>query len=87
MTESEFDPSTQMQGMDKNQCQTTTKVSGNKMDFTMKCSSPDSGDFLGQGTFTSNGDTMNSVMDIQGSAEGQTITMKVSSKGKRIGDC
>jgi len=87
MTDSEFDPSTQMQGMDKDQCQTTTKVSGNKMDYTMECSSPDSGDFSGQGTFTSNGDTMESIMNIQGSAEGQTITMKVSSIGKRIGDC
>jgi hypothetical protein len=87
MTEPEFDPSTQMQGMDKDQCQTTSKVTGNKMDYTIKCSSPDSGDFSGQGTFISKGDTMNSVMNIQGSAEGQTITMKVSTKGKRIGDC
>ena len=87
ITESEFDPVSQMEGIDKEQCKTTTKVTGNKMDYTMECTSPQSGTFSGHGTFTSYGDTMDSVMEMQGTAEGQTIKMKVSSKGKLVGDC
>ena len=87
MTESEFDPISQMDGIDKAQCKTATQVDGNKMDYTIECNISDSGIYTGKGTFTSQGDTMNSVMEMQGIAEGHTITMKISAKGKRVGDC
>lgn len=87
MAESEFDPISQMEGIDKEQCKTTTKVNGNKMDYTIECNLPDSGNYTGKGTFISHGDTMDSVMDMQGTAEGHTIAMKISAKGKRVGDC
>lgn len=87
MTEPELDPLSQMTEMDQEQCEMSSTVSGNQLNYTMECTMPQAGTFSGQGTFISHGDTVTGAMEMQGTFDGQTIQMKVSSEGKHVGDC
>ena len=87
ITEPEFDPLSQMTDMDKEQCKTNSTVSGNQLNFTIECKMPQAGTFAGQGLFVSNRNTVTGNMEMQGTIDGQTIRMKVSSEGTYAGDC
>lgn len=85
--ESVIDPSSQMQGMPKDQCQMNTKVDGNTMNYDMVCTPPQGGKMNFSGSMTVDGDSMQGSMQMEGNMVGQSMTMRMKSTGKRLGDC
>jgi hypothetical protein len=66
---------------EKNCSVTDLKTSGNKVNWTMKCTGKNAATMTGETVFGS--DSYTSVMHMK--AEGHNMTTKV--KGKRLGDC
>ncbi|MGI9285833.1 MAG: DUF3617 domain-containing protein [Pseudomonadales bacterium] len=85
--ESVLDPSSQMQGMPKDQCQVKTKVDGNTINYDMVCTPPQGVKMNFTGSVTVDGDRMQGSMQMEGAMAGQAMTMSMKSTGKRLGDC
>ncbi len=83
----ELDPSTQMQGMPKDQCKVNTNVDGNTMTYDMVCAPQQGAKLTFNGSVTVDGDTMQGSMQMQGDMAGQKMTMSAETTGKRLGDC
>ena len=64
---------------------TEQKQVGNKMSFKMVCSGKDP--MTGSGEITSSGNTYSGKMQISGKMEGESIDMKQSFSGKKLGSC
>jgi hypothetical protein len=64
---------------------TEQKQVGNKMTFKMACSGKDP--MTGSGEITSSGNTYSGKMQISGKMEGESIDMKQSFSGKKLGSC
>lgn len=85
--ESELDPSSQMQGMPKDQCQVNTKIDGDTMNYDMVCSQAEGVNMNFKGSMTVTGNSMQGSAHMEGNMAGQSMTMSVKSTGKRLGDC
>ena len=64
---------------------TEQKQVGNKMSFKMVCSGKDP--MTGSGEITSSGNSYSGKMQISGKMEGESIDMKQSFSGKKLGTC
>ncbi len=85
--ETELDPTTQMQGIPKDQCEVNTAVDGNTMTYDMVCAPPQGAKLTFSGSVTVDGETMQGSMQMQGDMAGQKMTMNGKTTGKRLGDC
>lgn len=65
---------------------TDFKESGNTVNYSMKCDTPQ-GQTLATGTSTHSGDTYTSNMKVRFKAEGRDMQMTQVQNGKRIGAC
>jgi hypothetical protein len=72
-------------GGTQNDCKVDQKTVGNKMTFTMKCTTPTEMSGVGEITFGEN--TVEQTMKMTTSRGGQTMDMTMKSSGKRVGDC
>ena len=62
------------------------KRSGNKLSFKMACDQ-DGSKFTGTGEMTSGPDSMNGIMKMKGTMDGESMDMSQSFSGKKVGSC
>lgn len=66
---------------------TDTSVNGPTLSWTMSCKSEGGPSATGSGQITSHGDQVEGHMTMEMAMPGQTMQMKTSWTGRRIGDC
>lgn len=79
-------PQPPQRGGGQNDCKVSDyKVAGNKVTWTMKCTTPQEID--GTGDVTYGTDTYEGTMTMNMARGGQTMQMTMKMNGKRLGDC
>lgn len=86
VTESDADPLAAMTADSK--CTISDRTtSGNTLTWKMSCADTGGPSMQGEGRLTADGDTAQGQMTMRASFGGQTMEMKQTWKGKRLGDC
>ncbi|MFK7794033.1 MAG: DUF3617 domain-containing protein [Gammaproteobacteria bacterium] len=86
MQESQISPET-LAPSENGECTIVdTNISGDTLSWSMRCSTP-GGVMKGQGSFESKGDSGSGNMQMNMDIEGQSFSMELVWKGRRVGSC